>query len=626
MTILQSLDRYYDRLPNVAPLGWAPVKFGWCIVLDQDGGVVDVEDLRDLSGKKPKLRDYLVPRSDAVAKRTSGIVSSLFWDKTAYVLGRTAGEGKRTAQEHSAFLALHRDKLAGVEDEGLVALRRFVEAWLPERLEELPRYLPEMLDANIMFRMEGENRFVHERPAARALVEARAASDAEHDAFCLVTGEQGPVVRLHPTIKGVEGAQSSGAALVSFNLDAFASLGKEQGENAPTSEAAAFRYGTALNQLLTRDGPNRLRRPIGDATVVFWADASDAQMGEALDQVFAAIFDSDVPDEQETRKAHDILEHIVKGRPADDLQKMLGVSFIPGTRFNVLGLSPNAARLSVRFWLSDSFEHFAEALSHHWYDMRIDPLPRDWGPAPSVRRLLANSTAMQRDMKNVPPGLAGEVMRAVLTDGLYPQSLLSAALMRLRAGEPKTKDGRPGSIGWHAAALRGVLFRKQRRKRHQSEIPEKGETPMALDREHRNIGYVLGRLFAVYELAQMAALGRGVKATMRDKYFASASSAPASVFPLVIAHGQNHLSKARKTPSTAGWAYLIERELNVIMDVIEPALPHSLPRSLRLEDQAEFAIGYYHQRSTKLKSEKGDEISLANEDENAIEEEDGDHE
>lgn len=134
---------------------------------------------------------------------------------------------------------------------------------------------------------------------------------------------------------------------------------------------------------------------------------------------------------------------------------------------------------------------------------------------------------------------------------------------------------------------------------------------MALDREHRNTGYLLGRLFAVYELAQVAALGRGVKATMRDKYFASASATPASIFPLVIAHGQNHLSKARKTPSSAGWAFLIEQELGSIMDVFEPAEPHTLPRSLKLEDQAEFAIGYYHQRSARLKTDKGEEISLA---------------
>lgn len=618
MTILQSLARYYGRLPNVAPQGWSQEKFGWCIVLDGDGTPVDVENLHDtLTGKKPKPTLHPVP---AAVKRTVAIAPNFLWDKSAYVLGRTAGEGKRTADEHAAFVALHLKRLAGQNDAGLIALRRFLEKWKPEHFERLPHGGPEMLDANILFKLDGENGYIHDRPAARALVETQASNDADDGVFCLVTGEQGPVARLHPTIKGVEGAQSSGAALVSFNLDAFTSLGKEQGENAPTSEAAAFKYGTALNQLLTRNGPNRLRRPIGDATVVFWADAGDPKAAEAADEFAFEWLQGDPTDETETARIRDEMEKVAAGRPISDLRADLE----PGTLFHVLGLSPNAARLSVRFWLTDSLDHFAKSLAQHYQDMRIDPLPYAWGAAPSVGRLLANSTALQRDSKNIPPLLAGEVMRAVLTGTRYPQSLLAAALMRLRAGDPKTRDGGTGNIGWHAAVLRGVLFRKQRQKRQQPDIPEKGETPMALDREHRNIGYVLGRLFAAYELAQVAALGRGVKATMRDKYFASASSTPASVFPLVIAHGQNHLAKARKTPSSAGWAYLIERELNAIMDVIEPALPHSLPRSLRLEDQAEFAIGYYHQRITKLKSKQGDEISLADEDENAIDQGDSD--
>lgn len=590
MTILQSLAGYYGRLPNVAPPGWAPVKFGWCIVLAPDGAAVDLEDLRDLSGKKPKLREYLVPRSDAVAKRTSGKVSALFWDKTAYVLGRTAGEGKRTAQEHAEFVALHRDKLAGAEDEGLVALRRFIEAWRPERLEELPRYLPDMLDANIMFRLEGESQFVHERSAARALTEAQAVGDTERDAFCLITGEQGPVVRLHPTIKGVEGAQSSGAALVSFNLDAFTSLGKEQGENAPTSEAAAFQYGTALNQLLTRDGPNRLRRPIGDATVVFWADASHARAAEAADELFAGWMDNDVTDEREAAKVRDEMEKVAAGRPISDLRADLE----PGTLFHVLGLSPNAARLSVRFWLTDNLDHFARSLAQHYQDTRVDPLPYGWGAAPSVGRLLVNSAALQRDFKNIPPLLAGEVMRAVLTGTRYPQSLLAAALMRLRAGDN-------AASGWHAAVIRAVLVRQRRR---DPKVPEPGETPMSLQRDYDHPGYQLGRLFAVYELAQRSALGR-VNASIRDKYFGAASATPASVFPIIVRGGQNHLSKVRK--EKPGWAALIEKELEEIHSHLDPALP----RSLSLQKQGEFAIGYYHQRAAKLTNDKGDELDPA---------------
>lgn len=588
MTILQSLESYYRRLPGVAEPGWSPEKFGWSIVLSRQGEPVDVEDIHDLLGKKPRPKLHAVP---AAVKRTVGIAPNFLWDKTAYVLGRTAGEGKRTAQEHAAFVATHLERLAGHNDEGLAALRRFLEKWAPERFDA-PPFKPEMLDANVMFRLDSDRCYIHERPAARALVATGQGGAEEEGILCLVTGERGAAARLHPTIKGVEGAQSSGAPLVSFNRDAFTSLGKEQGENAPTSEAAAFRYGAALNHLLTRDGPNRLRRPVGDATVVFWADASDAQAGEAADSFFAQCFDSDNLEEAQAYQIRKQLDAVAAGKPLAEVCPAIE----PGTRFHVLGLSPNAARLSVRFWLSDTLDAFAQRLARHHEDLRIEPAPMGWGAAPSVNRLLVNTTALQREYKNIPPLLAGEVMRAVLSGTRYPLSLLSAALVRLRAGDN-------AESGWHAAAIRAVLVRLNRRN---PEISEQGETPMSLKRDHANPGYQLGRLFAVYELAQRAALGK-VNATIRDRYFGAASTTPASVFPLIVRGGQNHLAKVRK--DKPGWATLIERELEEINDRFEPRPDGIWPRSLRLQDQGEFAIGYYHQRAAKLSNDKGEAVT-----------------
>lgn len=593
MTILQALDSYYHRLDGVAEPGQSPEKFGWCIVLDPDGGVVDVKDLHDLLGKKPRPNTYMVP---AAVKRTVGIVPNFLWDKSAYVLGRTAGEGKRTAQEHAAFVATHLERLAGQADEGLVALRRFLEKWRPEDFDESGKFAPEMLDANFLFQLDGDRRYLHERPAARALADAQLGGDKADGVFCLISGERGPVARLHPTIKGVEGAQSSGAALVSFNLDAFTSLSKEQGANAPTSDAAAFRYGAALNHLLTRDGPNRIRRPIGDATVVFWADASEATAAEAADSWFGDAYNGDVSDEAEARKIRDELEALAKGKALAELR----ADIEPGTRFHILGLSPNAARLSVRFWLTDSFDSFAHRLAEHHADLRMEPEPWGWGAAPSVNRLLARTTALQDKFDNIPPQLAGEVMRAVLTGSRYPQSLLAVTMIRLRAGDD------PAS-GWHAAVIRAVLFRDQRLARRNPDIPEQGETPMSLKRDHDNQGYQLGRLFAVYELAQRSALGR-VNATIRDKYFGAASATPASVFPLVVRGAQPHLAKVRK--EKPGWGHLIERELEEITSRFEPEAGGTWPRSLRLKDQGEFAIGYYHQRAAKLGDEKSDQIGF----------------
>jgi CRISPR-associated protein Csd1 len=609
MTILQALDRYYDRLAangKVEQPGWSREKFGWCIVIDRDGSVVDAIDLRDTSGKKPVVQAYPVP---AGVKRTVGIAPNLFWDKTAYALGRTAGEGRRTAQEHARFVEAHLALLADATDEGLVALRRFLEGWTPERFDE-PPFRAEMLDANIMFRLADDPGYLHQRPAARALVAAASpATNSADDILCLVTGNRGPLARLHPTIKGVEGSQPSGASLVSFNLDAFSSYGKDQGANAPTSQAAAFRYGEALNRLLVRHGPNRIARPVGDATTLFWADATNADpaAADAADDWFQIALDPDGLEDDAAARLKAQLNDIAAGRP---LREVVGPDLDDGLEYYILGLAPNAARLSVRFWEQSSFGALARRVAMHYADCRIRPEPRDWAKPPSVRRLLAQTTAMQGKFENIPPLLAGEVMRSVLTGAPYPRSLMAATIMRLRAGDD------PGR-GWHAAVLRASLVRARRNGGDQ-QLSE-GEMPMALDREHRNTGYLLGRLFAVYELAQVAALGRNVKATMRDKYFGSASATPASIFPLVISNGQNHLSKARK--NRPGWAFLIERELGAIMDLIAPSAPHSLPRSLKLEDQAEFAIGYYHQRSAKLSNDKGDTLSLAEQDqENAANE------
>lgn len=577
---LQALAAYYARMDDAEAPGWSREKFGWCLVIAADGEPVDRQDLRDVSGKKPRMKLETVP---AGVKRTVGIAPNFLWDKTSYSLGRTGGEGKRTVQEHAAFVAMHLERLADADDEGLVALLRFLERWTPDRFDQTP-FIPDMLDANIMFRLDGDDDYLHRRPAARRLVEATPTTDDRDAIFCLATGDHGPAARLHPTIKGVEGAQSSGALLVSFNLEAFESYGKAQGENAPTSQAAAFRYGAALNRLLTRDGPNRVRRPIGDATTVFWAEASDATAAEVADAWFSSALSMDIEDADEARKIGEELDAVAKGRPLSSLRP--GIE--PGTRFHVLGLSPNAARLSMRYWLSDDLEVFAKRLAAHHDDLKLEPSP--WSRPPTVNYLLAQTTAIQGKFENIPQVLAGEVMRAILNGLPYPRSWLAAVIIRLRAGDD------PGR-GWHAAAIRAVLVRRQRERRD-SNVANKGETPMSLDRDHTNIGYQLGRLFAVYELAQRAALGRGVKATIRDKYFGAACATPASIFPMIIRAGQNHLSKVRK--EKPGWAHMIEMELEEVVGRMTPAMPFSLPRSLRLEDQGEFAIGYYHQRKAKL--------------------------
>jgi len=580
MTILQALNEYYDRMAargEAEEPGYSREKISFAIVLAPDGRAIDKIDLRELQkkGLRPRLLD--VP---AAVKRTVGILPNFLWDKTSYALGRTEGDGKRTAEEHEKFKQEHARLLAETQDEGLLALRKFLASWNPDDFDR-PPFLPEMLDTNIVFRLDGDNRFIHEREAARILVSINKDDDGRR-AFCLVTGKEAPVRRLHPTIKGVDGAQSSGAALVSFNLDAFTSYGKEQGDSAPTSEMAAFRYGAALNRLL--DYGSRHRIKIADTTVVFWADASklgeeSASQAEGFfsEWIGASRRENDEKlegDAVEAARIRDSLEAVAKGRPSKNISPEL----TKGVRFHVLGLAPNAARISVRYWLEDDFAVFARRLKEHYDDIEI--VPRPWqAKLPSVQRLLVKTTALQEKFENIPPLLAGETMRAVLGGGRYPKSLLDAVIMRLRAGDD------PGS-GWHAAVAKACLNRAHRFVHSIEEEP----IDVSLDPNNPSPAYQLGLLFAVLESAQYAALGR-VNAPIADRYYGAASATPARVFGSLMRGARVHLSDARKR----GKGRWIESKLDEIIGRLPPTLPTSLP----VEDQAKFAIGYYHERAER---------------------------
>nr|WP_211110450.1 type I-C CRISPR-associated protein Cas8c/Csd1 [Acuticoccus mangrovi] len=546
-------------LPDAPPEGYAEGKVSILVSLEPDGRVANVADLRIPRGKKLTPTTMMVP---APVKRTSGIAPNFLWDKTAYALGVTAGAGKRTAEEHAAFVARHEEWLAGTNDEGLVAFLAFLRDWSPERFST-PEWPVEAIDDNVVFCLESERRAgvrLHDRPAARALWARLGAKDPASDIVCLVTGERGPLAELHPSIKGVWGGQTAGGSIVSFNQDAFTSYGHEQGANAPVSQAAALAYTGVLNRFLAPGSGHRVQ--IGDASTVFWAEAADAAVAETAAGVFSQAFGNTIDSEIEAARVGAVLEAIHRGRPLVEAAPDLA----EGVRFYVLGLAPNAARISIRFWLEDDFA----TLMHHYgrfaEDIRIEPAPRD-GVPPLWRYLL--ELAPQGKRENVPPNLAGEVMRAILTGARYPQSLLAATLMRIRA------DRRVGPL--RAGLVKALLARNH-----------SGRPPVARDVDNPSAAYQLGRLFAVMEAAQYAALGR-VNAPIGDRYYAAASSTPARVFAALMRGLKTHVSDARKR-GRGGW---IEPRVEEIVSKLEP----DLPKTLCLEDQGRFALGYYHEKS-----------------------------
>ena len=584
MTILKALGGHYDRLAanDKAPkYGYSNEPISFVIVLSRNGEAVDVMDLRDLSGNKPRPTRRLLPQP---VPRSVNIASNFLWDKTAYSLGVMLDKEKKTPTlakrgEHAHFKALHLDLLADTDDEGMKALRTFLGKWQPENHRNLP-HAADLLDTNIVFRLDGEQCFIHERAAASDIWLDHLAGQDRVESLCLVTGELSPMKRLHPKIKGVRGAQSSGAAMVSFNLDAFESFGRTQGANAPISERATFAYATALNTLLARDSGNRIQ--IGDTTTVFWAEAvGDEAAAKSAEELFTMLADPPT-DAQEAAKVSDKLSALAVGRPLADVEPEVDCD----TRFYILGLAPNAARLSVRFWFQGTIGAIAQRITEHWRDLRLEPTP--WSRPPAVWSLLYE-TAVQRKSDNIPPALTGALMRAILTGGRYPQTLLAAVVSRLRADKNIT--------GQRAAICKACLARNYRLGYEMEDVP------VSLNPQESNTAYRLGRLFAVYENVQRTALVK-VNATIKDRYFGAASATPASVFPLLERSSANHLASLRKgdKPNLAHW---FEREIDAIFD----GLDSTFPRSLRLEDQGRFAIGYHHQRVTKRGALKNEDTN-----------------
>ncbi|WP_237155131.1 type I-C CRISPR-associated protein Cas8c/Csd1 [Oryzibacter oryziterrae] len=583
MSILASLVRAYDRLPDAPPFGFSSEKIGFVISLNEDGTPAGKPtDLRAEDKKRTPVQMF-VP---AAIKRTVGIAPNFLWDKTSYVLGITAGEGKRTADEHAAFVKRHMEDLAAVDDSGLKVLIQFLSAWTPERFAEL-EWPEEMKDQNVVFCLEAERKSnvrLHDRPAAKALWARLSAAGDKTEAICLVSGERGPVARLHPAIKGVWGAQSSGASIVSFNLDAFTSYGHEQGDNAPVSEMAAAAYTTALNTFLRRDSGHSIQ--IGDASTVFWADASEAEKVAAAEGLFAGFWDDDeeggaepapgASDGIHTTAIRGKLEQIREGVPLKHVEPELA----EGVRFFVLGLAPNAARLSIRFYFEDDFGAITENYQRYLADMRIEPPPR--GGRPALWKYLAE-TAVLGKRENVPPNLAGEWMRAILTGSRYPQTLLATVLMRLRADKDVN--------GLRVGILKALLIRNLNRE----------DTPVALKPDYPSKGYQLGRLFAVYERIQSDALGGKVNATIKDKFYGSASAQPRKVFGLLEKNSANHLSKLGK--QKPGLKVNHEKLVGDILGRMDPG-EDPFPTAFSAEDQALFGLGYHHQRSEFFKSTK----------------------
>jgi len=563
--ILQSLNAYYERLrsddePVVPPLGfaWRPVSFA--LLLDENGRLVQVQDLREQVKSKLVPKQMIVPSLGK--KKASGIDPDFLWGTTGYVLGAEIDEKPmRTADKFKQFKKLQHSLGDGLADKGVAAVLNFLDGW---DATEAPKYdgWNELAGSNVVFRLDTKLQYVHEALCVQnAWTEFYRHDEVGGVRMCLISGQEKQISFLHPGVKGIDGTSTAEAALVSFNNNSSHSYGKDQNLNAPVGKVEAFNYTTALNYLLMRD--NRQRVKIGETITVFWTARASPIEG------FMGMILNPQEDTSDINQIHLFMEAIRDGK----MPREFGDPEVP---FFILGLSPSAARISVRFWHVSTVGDMLEKIGQHFRDLSIIKRYESDHDFPTLRQILLETfinhkSKTKPNWDNVKPLLAGVLMRSILTGSAYPQNLLSAVIGRIRADQ---------EVNYlRAAIIKACLIRKCRTQNLQEEVT------MSLNKESTNIAYRLGCLFAVLEKAQQeAAAPTKLNTTIKDRFYGSASATPSVVFPLLLRLAQHHIQKAV-------YGGRMDKMIEEIMCGIE-----KFPAHLSLDDQGMFAIGYYHQR------------------------------
>ncbi len=600
--ILQALYDYYQRKPEMPREGWMEKEVAFVAVVDEKGNCLGLNSMMEKIGKSWGGKTLLLPAigPEALKHSMAGSDPNLLWDNFSFALGY-GNNGKRKAWHFRRQL---RDWFRGeTADPAILGLRRFLV-----RIARHPGERDRLLNAPHLQRPEVQKKLeaggtitfrysddadclIAHRPNIRSLIGLKQ-DPKTSTGTCLISGEQDAIARLNSSIEGIKDKPGSPARkyLVSFQKNmGFDSYCKEQGSNAPIGRRAAFAYATALNHLL---GSSQ-RLQIGDASTVFWADRTNP-MESLLAQFFEEPPESN-PD-QGTNAVRELFEAPKTGTPA---------IYDNGTRFFVLGLSPNAARIAVRFWHVATVGELARNIQLYFNELEIVQPKYVDTPFLSLKTLLSSlaQTTSERpngDIDKLPLNLGGDFMMAILSGTHYPQSLLQAALRRIHAEQ--SKRDRNGKHRDHVPYARAALIKAWLNRHIRNANPsQEREIEMALDETNTNIGYRLGRLFAVLERVQQDAAGgpNKVNTTIRDSYFGSASSTPSAVFPTLMRRNQHHMTKLRKEKP----GLYVNRD-KLIQAICNEGIDGDMGfhATLSLENQGRFVIGYYHQRQDLFKT------------------------
>ena len=577
--ILQALVEYYEALERkekITSPGWCRARVAYGLDISEQGELMGVIPLKKEQQKGKKTvwvpQDLTVPQ---MVSRCSGVSANFLCDHSGYMLGiDNKGKPERSRECFEYAKKKHKDILGNISSPAARAVCRFFDCWAPDRAAENPYLVPELEEiisgSNLVFMMDGE--YVHEDPdIMQCWEEYSHQSGTGPEGVCLVTGRREEIARIHGTIKGVQGAQSSGAALVSFNAPAFESYGKEQSFNAPVGTYAAYAYTTALNYLLSDRSHGTT---IGDTAVVYWSEEGD----ERYQNIFACVSE---PTMENQEIVDGVFKNLAEGKAVavQDVKDSLDME----KRFYILGLAPNAARLAVRFFYQDSFGNILKHIKEHYDRMEIVRPAADAVEYLGIWRMLQETVNKKSRDKKPVPSMSGAVYRSIISGSRYPASLYQAVLGRIRA-EQDDGDSRIYKITRGRAAIIKAYLLKN------GNIRE--EITMALNEDSNNTAYILGREFAVLEAIQEEA-NPGINATIKDKYFNSACATPAAIFPILFKLKNSHIKKMNNGAKEIYYEKML-CDLQGRLTVAEGQRA-ACPRRLTLEEQGMFILGYYHQ-------------------------------
>ena len=568
--ILKALYDYYNRCEGLAQKGLELKEIGYLIVIDKDGSFLRIESrMKD----KKTAQAFIVLQT--VKRSGKKYIPNYLWDNYEYVIGGP-GESSKKNRTFINMIAAFKEQV--VNDDYLDAISKFYKNNdVIENTVKRDLLYDEMLKSNknISFLLQGEFKIAAEDKTVWDLVLNR--NDEGMDGICLVTGQKSSISRLHSTIKLTKDT----GPLVSFKTDrGFDSYGKEQGFNAPIGKNAEFAYTTALNAMLQKGSHNKFG--VGDRTFVFWASSNSKVAEQTEESLFDLLGITDEEFDDPNAKIEQVRK-VFASIDSGSLKTSLD------DRFYILGLAPNAARITVVYWSECSLKEFAGMILRHFKDMEVIDTRRDKKPYMGINSMLAAVTRHSNDGKwrnNITPNLTESIVKSIFQGKTYPFTLFSACICRIRA-ETSSKD-------------KVCIARMAIIKAYLNRINDNNKKiePM-LDKSNTNQGYLCGRLFAVLDKIQEDANGIS---SIRERYMNAASTTPASVFATILNLSSHHMEKL----TNDGKKIIFEKMKQEIIDKIPAS---GFPAHLDLQDQGRFFIGYYHQRQeffTKKEEENKD--------------------